>query len=77
MLELMAAIEADCAAGVLAPDSNFHPMYVDPEQQIYNYWLALEADGKDYRFTIYADSRECLAWMDRYNLRQLASESSK
>ena len=77
VLELMAAIEADCVAGVLAPDSNFHPMYVDPEQQIYNYWLALEADGKDYRFTIYADSRECLAWMDRYNLRQLASESSK
>lgn len=77
VLELMAAIKADCEAGVLAPDSNFHPMYIDPELGQCNYWLTLKADGKGYLFTIYADSRECLAWMDRYGLRQLAAESYK
>ena len=71
--DLVDALIADSEAGNLAQTDGFHDGFVvDSHGRLQQYYrLDLLLEEKDLYFTIYADSENCLAWMEQYGLRQL------
>lgn len=65
--ELYRAISADCAAGTMAQDRNFHKgmVFQEGEAKLFSYWVNINFGG-DYNFgiDIYADAVNTIAWLE-------------
>ena len=78
MRDLADAIVADSQAGTLVQTAAYHPGFVlDEGSSLQKYYSLDIQQGEDpdawyLYFTIYADSENCLRWMEEYGLRELA-----
>lgn len=65
-LELLKAVEKDCAEGNMAQSWNFHRdqyVYRSGDYSVSSLYLELTVDGFDTSFEVYGDSRHTLAWL--------------
>lgn len=67
---LFRAISADCAAGTMAQNAEFHKgaVFEKGETQLYNYWLTINmGEPADFYFgiDIYSDAVNTLAWLEK------------
>lgn len=67
---LLAAFLADCREGTMVQDGYFHPGYVlqRGEHRNKSFYLSIHYAEQTLSFQIYADSRNCLAWLEEMDL---------
>lgn len=76
--DLVQAVIADSKAGTMVQTDGYHKGFVlDTEEHLEQYYHLDLHLGEEYLyFTVYADSENCLAWMEAYGIRELVDEST-
>ena len=74
--EKVDAIIADSQAGTMVQNDGYHDGFVVDSRGLLriSHHMDLQLGEENLYFSIYADSENCLAWMETYGLKQLVDE---
>ena len=74
--ELFRAVMADCEAGTMTQDRNFHsePVLDAGDNTLYCYWIRLQSANYGLSFDVYADAENTLAWLESTGILDRVAE---